>query len=106
MRVGIYEDLLAINEATEQFTKRLERLRNAKVLTPHYAELRVLAARQNCAEVTGSIVNKLAKPEMDAAYRLEQEFAAKTTRLAALKDKKNKRAIKARKKKGITRRRR
>lgn len=99
MKVEIYEDLLFVNEATKQFTERLEQLRDNKVLTPHYAELRILAARMNCAEITGSILNKLVEPEMDAAYRLEQEFTRKTAKLAALKDTKPKRAIKARKKK-------
>lgn len=95
MKIEIYEDLLFINEATDQFTARLERLRKAKVLTPHYAELRILAARQNCAELSGSIVNKLVKPEMDAAYKLGREFAAKTAKLAASKEKKTRRAIKS-----------
>lgn len=96
MKVEIYEDLLFINEATKQFTERLEQLRDNKVLTPHYAELRILAARMNCAELNGSILNKLVEPEMDAAYRLQQEFAKKTAQLAALKDKKTKKAIKKR----------
>ena len=86
MKVEIYEDLLFINEATDQFIKRIEQLRDNKVLTPHYAELRILAARMNCAELNGSILNKLVEPEMEAAYRLQQEFVKKTARLAALRD--------------------
>lgn len=85
MKIEIYEDLLFVNEATRQFTERLEQLRDNKVLTPHYAELRILAAKMNCAEITGSIVSKLVKPEWDAAYKLEQEFTRKTAKLAARK---------------------
>lgn len=99
MKVEIYEDLLFINEASKQFTERIEQLRDNKMLSPHYAELRILAVQQNCEELSGSIVNKLVKPEWDAAYRLEQELVKKTAKLAASKDKKTKRAIKARKKK-------
>lgn len=99
MKIEIYEDLLFINEATKQFTERIEQLRDNKVLTPHYAELRILAVQQNCAEITGSILNKLVEPEMDAAYRLEQELLTKTVRLAASQNKKKRRAIKTRKKK-------
>jgi len=52
----------------------------------------------NCAETTGSIVNHLVKPEMDDAYRLEQEFAKKTAKLAASKDGKKRGGKKARRK--------
>lgn len=98
MKIEIYEDLLFVNEATNQLTQRIEQLRDNKMLSPHYAELRVLAARMNCAEITGSIVSKLVKPEWDAAHRLEQELLKKTAKLAASQDRKPKKVIKARKK--------
>lgn len=99
MKIEIYEDLLFVNEATNQLTQRIEQLRDNKMLSPHYAELRILAVKMNCAEITGSIVSKLVKPEWDAAHRLEQELIKKTAKLAALNDKKPKKAIKPRKKK-------
>lgn len=86
MRVGIYEDLLAMNEAAEQFTKRVEKLRDAEMLTPHYAELRILAAQHNCAEVNASVANNLVKPEMDDAHRIQKELIEKETKLASSQD--------------------
>ena len=85
MKSEIYNALAAINQATEQIAGNIRKLRAEGVLTPHYAELRILAARQNCAEVSGSAVNHLAKPEMDNAARLEKERIAKETKLAKQK---------------------
>ena len=83
MKPEIYNALAVINQATEQIAENLKTLKDAGVLTPHYAELRILAARQNCAEVNGSAVNHLVKPEMDAAARLEKERVTKETKLAS-----------------------
>lgn len=83
MRTGIYEDLLAINEATEQTTKRIEHLRDEGLLAPHYAELRILSVQQNCAEVNASVINNLVKPEMDDAHRLQKELIEKETKLSS-----------------------
>jgi hypothetical protein len=81
MKPEIYNSLAAINQATEQIAENIKTLKDARVLTPHYAELRILAARQNCAEINGSAVNHLVKPEMDKAARLEKERVAKETKL-------------------------
>lgn len=82
MRVEIYEDLLAINEATEQTMKRIEKLRDAGHLTPEFAVIHLLVAEQNCAEINTSIAHDLAGLELEDATRLQRECFEKQKELA------------------------
>lgn len=81
MKSEIYNALAAINQATEQIAENLEKLRDAEVLTPHFAELRILAAQENCAETNVSIVHKLTVLEEQDATRIQKERIEKESRL-------------------------
>lgn len=82
MRVQIYEDLLAINEASAQIMERIERLRDAGYLTPHFAEIRLIMTEQNCSEINTSVLHHLAKAELEDATRLQREGLQKQKELA------------------------
>ena len=81
MKSEIYESLLVINQATEQTIKHIERLRNEKLLTPHFAEVHILAAQQNCSEVSVSAVHWLAHHELKDAGRFQQKRLKREARL-------------------------
>lgn len=82
MRVGIYEDLYAINQASQEIIKRIEKLRDAGHLTAHFAEIRLIMTEQNCSEINTSVVHDLAKAELEDATRLQQEGLQKQKELA------------------------
>lgn len=82
MRAEVYEDLLFINEATEQMMKRIEKLRDAGHLTPEFAAIHLLVTEQNCAEINTSIVHDLAQIELEDATRLQRECFEKQKELA------------------------
>lgn len=81
MKASIYQSLAAINQATEQITENIERLKADGLLTPHFAEIRTLAAQQNCLETSHSAIVALATREMEDAARIEKERLEKETRL-------------------------
>ena len=81
MKAEIYQSLTAINQATEQITEHLEKLRDAELLTPHFAEIRILAGQQNCAETNTSVVHTLTVREEEDATRLQKERIEKEERL-------------------------
>jgi len=81
MKAEIYQSLTAINQATEQITESLEKLRDAELLTPHFAEIRILAAQQNCAETNTSVVHKLTVVEEEEATQLQNKRIEKEARL-------------------------
>ena len=60
-KAEIYQSLAANNLATEQMTEHLERLRDAGLLLPHIAEIRILAAQQTCAETNTTALLALAQ---------------------------------------------
>lgn len=82
MRVGIYEDLYAINQATEQIMQRIEKLRDAGALTPHFTEIRLILTEQNCSEINVSVTNHLHTIELEDAGRIQREGMEKQRRLA------------------------
>ena len=83
MKAEIYRALYAMNQAGEDMVRYIESLRDEGVLTPHFAEVRILAARQNCAEVNVSAVHRLAQTEMDEAGRLQRERLEKERELGS-----------------------
>ncbi|HEY6252492.1 MAG TPA: hypothetical protein VI685_21260, partial [Candidatus Angelobacter sp.] len=62
--------------------KRIEKLRDAGHLTPHFAEIRLIMTEQNCAEINTSVVHDLAKTELEDATRLQREGMEKQRQLA------------------------
>ena len=62
--------------------KHIEILRDEGVLTPHFAEVRILAAQQNRSEINVSAVHHLAEAEMDEAARLQRERLEKERQLS------------------------
>ena len=81
MKSEIYESLYIITQATEQITKHIERLRGEKLLTPHFAEVHILAAQQNCSEINVSAVHWLAHHEQREAGDFEQKRLKREARL-------------------------
>ena len=81
MKAELYQSLTAINQATEQITENLRKLRDGGLLTPHFAEIRILAAQQNCAETNTSVVHQLTVREEEDAMRLQNERIEKEERL-------------------------
>lgn len=81
MKPDVYNSLAAINQATEQITRSIESLRDEGILTPHFAELRILAAQENCAETNVSVVHKLTERESEDAIRIQKERSEKEERL-------------------------
>ena len=81
MKADIYNSLTVINQATEQITENLEKLRDEGLLTPHFAEIRILAAQQNCAETNVSVVHHLTVREEEDAMRFQKERIEKEARL-------------------------
>jgi hypothetical protein len=73
MKATIYQSLAAINQATDQITENIEHLKINGLLTPHFAEIRILAAQQNCIETSHSAIVTLAAREMEDAARIEKE---------------------------------
>ncbi|HEY6251940.1 MAG TPA: hypothetical protein VI685_18435, partial [Candidatus Angelobacter sp.] len=61
--------------------ENLERLRDEDLLTPHFAEIRILAAQQNCAETNTSVVHQLTVREEEDAARFQRERMEKEARL-------------------------
>lgn len=81
MKADIYNAITVINQATEQIVEKLEHLRDEGLLTAHFAEIRILAAQQNCAETNTSVVHQLTLREGKDATRLQRERIEKETRL-------------------------
>ena len=73
MKPEIYESLHVINTATQQITEHIEKLKAHGLLTPHYAELRALAAQQTCVETNHSAILSLIRREQDDAVQLEKQ---------------------------------
>jgi hypothetical protein len=82
MSAEIYRALHFINQASEDMVKQIEYLRDVGVLTPHFSEIRILSAKQNCAEIAASAVHRLTQAELDTASKLEKERAEKEQALA------------------------
>lgn len=82
MRTGIYEDLHAINQASEQIVQRIRNLTDAGALTPHFAEIHSIMAEQNCSELNVSVTNYLNTVELEDSGRLQQEGMQKRKELA------------------------
>ncbi|HEY6348383.1 MAG TPA: hypothetical protein VI636_03135 [Candidatus Angelobacter sp.] len=82
MRVEIYEHLHAINQASQEIMQRIEKLRDAGALTPHFAEIRLILAEQNCSEINVSVTNYLTTNELEDAGRLQREGLQKQRELA------------------------
>lgn len=82
MRVGIYEDLHAINQASQEIMKRIKKLRDAGALFPHFAEIHLIMTEQNCSELNVSVTNHLTTVELEDAGRLQQEGLEKRRELA------------------------
>ena len=82
MRVGIYEDLYAINQASQEIMKRIEKLRDAGVLTPHFAEIRLILTEQNCLEINVSVAHHLVTVELEDAGRLQRDGLQKQKELS------------------------
>lgn len=82
MRVGIYEDLYAINQATQQIIQRIEKLRDAGALLPHFADVHLIMTEQNCSELNVSVTNHLTTVELEDAGRLQKEGLQKQKELA------------------------
>ena len=82
MRVGVYEDLHAINLASQEITKRIEKLRHAGALKPALAEIRLILTEQNCSEINVSVTNHLTTVELEDAGRLQREGLQKQKELA------------------------
>lgn len=70
------------NDATAQIMKRIEKLRDAGHLTPHFAEIRLIMIEQNCSEINTSVIHDLAKAELEDATRLQKEGLEKQKELA------------------------
>ena len=83
MKAEIYNALHAINQASEDIVKHIEILRDEGVLTPHFAEVRILAAQENRSEVNVSAVHHLTQAEMDEATRLQRERLEKERELSS-----------------------
>ncbi|HEY6253487.1 MAG TPA: hypothetical protein VI685_26310 [Candidatus Angelobacter sp.] len=81
MKAEVCSALAAINQATEQIVEKLESLRDEGLLTPHFAEIRILAAQQNCAETNTSVVHQLTPREQENATRIQTERIQKEARL-------------------------
>ena len=81
MKAEIYHALHAINQASDDIVTHIENLRDEGILTPHFAEVRILAVQQNCSEVNVSAVHHLAQAEMDEAGRLQRERLEKEREL-------------------------
>lgn len=81
MKTEIYGALAIMNQATEQITESIEKLRDAGLLTPHFAEIRILAAQENCLETSVSAIHKLTAVEEEDAHRVQQERTEKEARL-------------------------
>ena len=82
MEAEIYQSLAGLNQASAEIVAQSESLRDAGVLTLHFAELCILASKQNCAEINVSVVHHLAQAELDSATRLQNERAEKQQELA------------------------
>jgi hypothetical protein len=73
MNATAYESLHIINQATQQIAEHIERLTNEGLLLPQFAEIRRLAAEQNCAEINVSAILRLVEREQAEAARVERE---------------------------------
>jgi hypothetical protein len=73
MKSEPYQSLLVIHQATQQIVEHVGLLQTEGLLTPHFAEIRRLAAEQNCAETSTSVLLSLADRERDDATQFEQE---------------------------------
>lgn len=73
MKAAVYNSLTVINQATQQITESIEHLKTEGLLVPHFAEIRKLAAEQNCAETCLSAILALANREQQDAAQSEQE---------------------------------
>ena len=82
MKAEVYNALAVINQDSEDIVKQIEALRDEGVLTPHFADVRILAVQQNCSEVNVSAVHKLAQREAEDAGRLQNEREQRERELA------------------------
>jgi hypothetical protein len=85
MKPQNYESLHIINAATQQITEHIEKLKIDGLLTPHYAELRALAAQQTCVETSHSAIVTLAERELQEAARIEKERLEQERKLSESK---------------------
>lgn len=81
MEVEVYNALAAINQATEQITENLKKLEDAGFLTRHFAEIRILAARENCTETNVSVVHNLTTRELENATSIQRQRMEKETQM-------------------------
>lgn len=81
MKADIYQSLAAMNQASEEIVKQVEALRDAGLLEPRFAEIRILAEQQNTADINTSVVHKLTAQELEEATRLQNEQAEKEKQL-------------------------
>ena len=77
MKTEVYQSLAAINQATEQIVQSAEKLRDEGVLAPEFTEIRIMEARQNCADINISAAHYLAGRELEDAGELGKELREK-----------------------------
>ncbi|HEY6349264.1 MAG TPA: hypothetical protein VI636_07635 [Candidatus Angelobacter sp.] len=77
MKPEIYQSLATINQATEQIVQNAEKLRDAGVLVPNFAEIRILEARQNCSDINVSAAHHLSGQELEEAGEIGKELREK-----------------------------
>ena len=77
MKTEIYQSLAAINQATEQIVQNAEKLRDEGVLVPQFVEIRILEARQNCADINISAAHHLSGRELEDAGEIGKELREK-----------------------------
>jgi hypothetical protein len=81
MKPEIYESLHVINQATKQITEHTEKLRDEELIAPQIAEIRILAAQQNCAETNVHVISSISQREIAEASRIEKERLALENKL-------------------------
>jgi|SRR5215469_6942109 len=77
MKPEICQSLAAINQAMEQLTLNIAKLRNKEVLVPDFAEIRILEVRQTCTDINLSALHHLAAKELADGGKVGRELSEK-----------------------------
>ena len=82
MKSEIYESLSAINQATEQIARHLQRLRDLAILKPGFAEVRRLTVELLRDEVNHKVIMTMEEAETQSASLLSKLKAAEEKKLS------------------------
>lgn len=85
MKPSVSNAMHVINRASAEIIEQIECLRNEGVLTPHLAEISVLAFKQRCADVIVSAVHRIAASEIEEAAGYQRDLLEKEKKLSEQK---------------------